>query len=907
MQQNIKNKNKKSFFDPNDTGVIEITFENEKRINNVKNIKNYIWQYIFNNFSLSEDFNKNLDIDKSNILNELEKNFSIKLEEKFSIKLNGSFKVKIKISKKDVYPHVYLIYSYDGKESKINIKVDNLIKEGKSTIDVNKWKSMKVDIVNDIQQDYINIIKQIKLDIEKYNNSFLKSAKVLKEIKANVDKFLNRKISYKNKKTNDKYPSFYLFGGVELDIHGKLVLIQKICPKVEKINNGSFGRVLMLENYDLEIRDDDQIIIGEKSKGKLALKVQSINKGGFGQKIDYKDHRLESIKKEIAGTKKLDVQNVYSIYNTEPHNNIENNAGEKIYFSLDYYKYGMVMQEENLFLKHTGNRYGKISEEASEKRMKILQIIAKQVREIHKKGFIHRDIKGENILMNIEKNQKKIEYKDILVSDLGFLLPIGQDGNVNIISKEGTQIFMAPECSPTVNGQNSINTKVDVYSLGQTFLQLICESNNCSNKNILENINKEDLLDERSYISRVIEDAVPGYGMNLRSVIYNMLEKDSKKRYSMEQVIGELGKKNEEYLKNNTGNINNDIQIKKDIYEKLLYKTNPILEKKKEEVKKIYNNIKVNLNNTNLNLSILKKINNDNDIELKSKKIDELKGGVLRLFWSEKKDKLWEVGKLEKEKEEIVQLQEKNKEEIVQLQKEKNSKSNNAILGLCGVILCNVASVVSVILLVSNPLGIGLAALGFVISLVSYYIYSIKNYNKINNISNIQKFKSIKSMHYDEIDEKLKVAKDAVVEIDKKTSNKEALYEQLSMCCKEIEELYGDKIFSQDIDLYNLIHVFNCSNFDKDLNKLDKSKLNEKDLAQLEWSLDKEIVSFDSKKINLEEKLREVEALNNAFLKMKDLIKKLEIVPGGHDAGVQCYSSKNCNFCAREYFSNLIK
>jgi serine/threonine protein kinase len=70
---------------------------------------------------------------------------------------------------------------------------------------------------------------------------------------------------------------------------------------------------------------------------------------------------------------------------------------------------------------------------------------------------VHRDIKGLNILITKEGKIK--------IADFGVAVNINE--NQKTLSAGGTPYWMAPE---TVNGQDVINTKSDIWSLGCTVI-----------------------------------------------------------------------------------------------------------------------------------------------------------------------------------------------------------------------------------------------------------------------------------------------------------------------------------------------------------------------------------------------------------------------------------------------------
>ena len=78
---------------------------------------------------------------------------------------------------------------------------------------------------------------------------------------------------------------------------------------------------------------------------------------------------------------------------------------------------------------------------------------------LHRQGIAHRDIKGLNILLTKEGTIK--------IADFGVAVNIND--TTKTLSAGGTPYWMAPE---TANGQETISTQSDIWSLGCTVIEL---------------------------------------------------------------------------------------------------------------------------------------------------------------------------------------------------------------------------------------------------------------------------------------------------------------------------------------------------------------------------------------------------------------------------------------------------
>ncbi|KAA6371994.1 MAG: hypothetical protein EZS28_032479, partial [Streblomastix strix] len=93
-----------------------------------------------------------------------------------------------------------------------------------------------------------------------------------------------------------------------------------------------------------------------------------------------------------------------------------------------------------------------------------IRAISKQLFEglhlIHSKGLVHRDIKGENIMLHCPFGSNRVVVK---IADFGLVKVSGGVQQTMLMSSKGTPLNMAPEL---VNGDGKADAKVDVWSAG---------------------------------------------------------------------------------------------------------------------------------------------------------------------------------------------------------------------------------------------------------------------------------------------------------------------------------------------------------------------------------------------------------------------------------------------------------
>ncbi|KAA6371905.1 MAG: putative CAMK family protein kinase [Streblomastix strix] len=156
-----------------------------------------------------------------------------------------------------------------------------------------------------------------------------------------------------------------------------------------------------------------------------------------------------------------------------------------------------------------------------------LRAIAKQLFEglriIHAKGLVHRDIKGENLMMQCPPGSNRVIVK---IADFGLVKDQGALQQTMLMSAKGTPLNMAPEL---VIGDGRASAKVDVWSAGVVIYQLAYHEYPIKAGSI------QDLMKlmQQQKISRpaVIKDNL------LWNFICHCLNFDRTQRYSAEQAL----------------------------------------------------------------------------------------------------------------------------------------------------------------------------------------------------------------------------------------------------------------------------------------------------------------------------------------------------------------------------------
>lgn len=151
----------------------------------------------------------------------------------------------------------------------------------------------------------------------------------------------------------------------------------------------------------------------------------------------------------------------------------------------------------------------------------ILKGIAKGIQHIHKKGYIHGDIKSLNVLIN--------DDLEPLLCDFGLLQKINKKKNQNIVPS-GTIKWMAPEL---LKEKPQIFQNSDVWSFGVIVWELFTGLRPYENHNVLEVM---DLVPKGKLKLEIPQEFDP----TIKSILKKTLLIDHSKRSSMDEIITDL-------------------------------------------------------------------------------------------------------------------------------------------------------------------------------------------------------------------------------------------------------------------------------------------------------------------------------------------------------------------------------
>ena len=164
----------------------------------------------------------------------------------------------------------------------------------------------------------------------------------------------------------------------------------------------------------------------------------------------------------------------------------------------------------------------------------MIQVVNALVK-IHSKGIVHRDLKPENIML-VEK-----DGNPNFVKLLDFGLARGQ--NQTRITETGTVLGTLNYMSPEQISSGSFSPASDIYALGGIFYETVTGQIPFPGENV-------------TAIMRQVMDKVPSQPILLRpdlplefnNLTMEMLEKDSEKRPTVQDVLASLKKINAQLL-----------------------------------------------------------------------------------------------------------------------------------------------------------------------------------------------------------------------------------------------------------------------------------------------------------------------------------------------------------------------
>ena len=483
----------------------------KERINEFSNIRKKLKKINLNeliNGKITNKSNINISKNKKN-LNKYKKTFT----ERFLTEENKT------INNNNLSSYTKINLNQNNNKNCINNKIKKII--------LNEEK-----IFNSNFGDLLNKFRQTKTKIDKNNNLNKKPIMKEKILNKNKDYLINQSV-FQNINQNEKKNNLKK---LNIDTFLKETESSTFSKNSNKYMEQSKNLSNYIKNYYIKYNNYPQTnlnfyrigkVIGQGGFAKVNLglnvltgRVVAIKSFNKNKKTKYGDKiNMDKILYEINLMKKLNHQNVTKILETFEY--------EQFFFIIMEYING-----GNLF------SYVKKRRKLSEKVAKFLfrQIIL-GINHIHSNLIVHRDIKLENILIDMNNNIK--------ICDFGIGIILSSEDQT-LYSHCGTPMYIAPEIILSTKEKGYKGFPVDIWSAGIALYIMVSgklpfnfdespDDFDVMNKN--NNINKENNMKLKKEIISKEPKRLDNISDELRDLLKGLLNKDPTKRLTCEQIL----------------------------------------------------------------------------------------------------------------------------------------------------------------------------------------------------------------------------------------------------------------------------------------------------------------------------------------------------------------------------------
>mmetsp|Transcript_120 Transcript_120/g.281 ORF Transcript_120/g.281 Transcript_120/m.281 type:complete len:475 (+) Transcript_120:58-1482(+) len=302
---------------------------------------------------------------------------------------------------------------------------------------------------------------------------------------------------------------------VKLDVKVTGVAQVELCDDGQEVtvNQYQMGKVLGEGAFGIvrAATDDlgDRFAVKCLSRSFLKKKREFSRQGG---RVKIKT-ALDDVLREIAIMKKTKHPNLVSLIEV-----IDDETGDMLYMVLEFVEGGQTMYykgDKHRYFTPQGGEY-------TEQRAKELgRDCINGIMYLHKQGIIHRDLKPENLLLTSDGQCK--------IADFGIAqkLELEKKQSASISNMQGTHQFMAPEM---ISESKYNGFLIDVWAFGVCLYIFVCGNLPFWGDNA------DSVFDVITNKPLSIPDTV---SPEMAEVLRKIMEKDPKKRLTMEQICQE--------------------------------------------------------------------------------------------------------------------------------------------------------------------------------------------------------------------------------------------------------------------------------------------------------------------------------------------------------------------------------
>lgn len=279
----------------------------------------------------------------------------------------------------------------------------------------------------------------------------------------------------------------------------------------------------------MELKDRlDDYILGRKLGSGQYSKVREGLKGDERHAVKYMSKALnphlaktciDLIANEVATMSSLAHPHLIKLYQYSDKGVIEKANGKQLpvlYLALELVTGGELFD----YIAASGSFSERLARRYYKQLLEALEFM-------HSKGFVHRDIKAENILLDST-------YK-LKLADFGFAAPLqGSDGSGALHTAKGTEGYMAPEI---LAGQPYSGVKTDLFATGVLLFIMIAQHPPFRKASHRDGFYKLFCQHNDMFWSKMAAGKPPGtFAPELQELLNSLLSPDPEKRPSIADV-----------------------------------------------------------------------------------------------------------------------------------------------------------------------------------------------------------------------------------------------------------------------------------------------------------------------------------------------------------------------------------